>query len=237
MYLNQFESIEFFNSFLKNNFDKDVKIVICPSYVNLFQSEQLISKYDNIYLGSQNVSCHKTGAYTGDISINMLEKLDCQFTIIGHSERRLYHDENNSIINKKLNILNESSINPIICIGETLEEKNTGKTFEVLSNQINQIFSNIKIHKEKKYILAYEPIWAIGTGISAELKIINSVHNYIKNFIKDIGKNYCNLSLLYGGSVSENNASDILEIENVDGFLIGSSSINPEKFYNIYNQF
>ncbi len=235
MYLNNTESENFSNTFLSNSFNNNCEIVICPSYTSI-NSLSAIFDQTNIKIGSQDLSIHESGAYTGEISLDMLYDLKCSYAIIGHSERRIYHNESNSFINTKLNALDKSSIIPVICIGETLEEKESGITETVLNEQVKKIFENCG-NSLKDCIIAYEPIWAIGTGISADMETIERMHGYIKNIIQKIAENYRNLYLLYGGSVNENNASDILSIKNVDGFLIGSSSIDPRKFYNICNKF
>ena len=237
MYIHSNQVIKFLNDFKNYNFNNSCKIIICPNFTDLKIVDKLISKHDNIALGAQDISIFENGAYTGDVSLEMLCKSNCLYSIIGHSERRLYYDENDNIINKKLNILNDSPINPIICIGETLNEKKTGNTFSVLKKQFTTIFKDININKSKDYIIAYEPRWAIGTGVAADIETLKSVFEYMKNIIKTIDKNYCNLYLLYGGSVNEINAPEILKISNVDGFLIGSSSVESKTFYNIYNKF
>ena len=237
MYIHSNEIKHFIDTFNNQNFNSNTEVVLCPNFIDLMLASSLISKNSNIKLGSQDVSCFSHGAYTGDVSLNMIKSINCEYAIIGHSERRLYHDETNSKINEKLKILNNSSITPIICIGETLEEKNLGKTFNIIESQLNEIFDGVDVLSNKKYLIAYEPRWAIGTGIAADIKTIHSVYNYIKNIIETIDKKYRNLYLLYGGSVNEKNASEILNVENIDGFLIGSSSIKPNQFYKIYNKF
>ena len=236
MYIHSKEITRFIKTFNRYILNNDVEIVLCPNYIDLYNLNTLLSN-SNIKIGSQNISINKNGAYTGDISLDMLVSANCKFSIIGHSERRYNYNESDLLINKKLKILNNSSINPIICIGETIEEKESGDTFDVINHQLNTIFNNVDILEHKDYLIAYEPRWAIGTGVAADMETIKSVCSFIKNIIKTIDKNYCNLYLLYGGSVSETNASEILKIEDVDGFLIGSSSIKPEKFYKIYNKF
>ena len=230
MYLNNNESTYFVKSFINKYFDKNVEVVLCPSYVSIKDVSNLIYSNDSIQLGAQDMSLHQKGAYTGDVSLDMLDELSCSYVIIGHSERRLNHNENNLKINKKLFILDESNITPIICIGESFEERKAGITENILQKQISEIFANNKGNNKKDCIIAYEPIWAIGTGISADIQTIEYI-------TQNIAGNYRNIYLLYGGSVNENNASEILNINNVDGFLIGSSSIDPNIFYNIYNKF
>ena len=237
MYLNNNESTSFVKSFINKHFDKNVEVVLCPAYVSIKDVSNLIYSNDSIQLGAQDMSLHQKGAYTGDVSLDMLDELSCSYVIIGHSERRLNHNENNLKINKKLFILDESNITPIICIGESFEERKAGITKNILQQQISEIFANNKGNNKKDCIIAYEPIWAIGTGISADMQTIEYIHNYLENITQNIAGNYRNIYLLYGGSVNENNASEILNISNVDGFLIGSSSIDPNIFYNIYNKF
>ena len=237
MYIHSNEIKHFIDTFNNQVFNSNTEVVLCPNFIDLMLASSLISNNSNIKLGSQDVSCFIHGAYTGDVSLNMIESINCEYAIIGHSERRLYHNETNSKINKKLRILNNSSITPIICIGETFEEKKLDKTFDIIKLQLNEIFNEVEILKDKNYLIAYEPRWAIGTGVAADVKTIYSVYSYIKNIIETINKKYRNLYLLYGGSVNEKNASEILMVENIDGFLIGSASINPDQFYKIYNKF
>ena len=237
MYIHGSEISTFIQKFKTFSLDSNAQIVLCPNHIDLPILNNLIENDSDIKYGAQDFSVHSKGSYTGDISINMLENINCKYAIVGHSERRLNYHETNSIINKKLKILNSTNINPIICIGETKEEKEAGITFDVLSNQLNTIFNNIEILKNKNYIIAYEPRWAIGTGVAADISTIRSTSLFVKNIIKTINENYCNLYLLYGGSVNVDNASEILKINDIDGFLIGSSSIDPAIFYNIYNKF
>ena len=233
MYIGNKEAVNYiekFNSFTLN----DNLVVICPSYTSI----DLVSKTinNNYFYGAQNISSKKSGSFTGDISIEMIEELLCKYIIIGHSERRQYYNENNSMICEKLNLINNTSITPIICIGENLSEKQSGDALIVVEEQLIEIFKNIDININKDLIIAYEPIWAIGTGASADMKDIDIMHTNIKNIIKNIYKNHCNIYLLYGGSVNESNAQKIAHIKDVDGFLVGSASLDPQKFYNIYTK-
>tara|TARA_Y100000590_G_scaffold455978_1_gene605615 strand:+ start:111 stop:863 length:753 start_codon:yes stop_codon:yes gene_type:complete len=237
MYIDNQTIKDFFNKFLAYDFNNNAEIIFCPTFLDLLEVSKLVDGHFNISVGSQDVSNFSEGAYTGQISPQMLINVNCSYCIIGHSERRLYNNETDEIINQKLRLLNETNINPIICIGETIEERNEKKTFEVLINQVEAIFNDVTLYDHKKYILAYEPRWAIGTGVSADIDTIASVHKHIKNIIKTINDKYCNLYLVYGGSVDELNASAILNIEDVDGLLIGSAAISPVDFYNIYNKF
>ena len=237
MYVHGPEIVDFINKFKTFKLNSNAQVVLCPNYIDLHILNNYIKKDSPLEYGAQDFSIYSNGSYTGDISIDMLRNINCKYSIIGHSERRSNYDETDLLINQKLSILNSTSITPIICIGETKEEKEAGITFEVLNNQINTIFKNIEILKNKNYIIAYEPRWAIGKGIAADIQTIKSTSLFLKNIIKTINENYCNLYLLYGGSVNIDNASEILKIDNIDGFLIGSSSVDPNIFYNIYNKF
>ena len=232
MYLNNTESINYINIFNNYDFDNDCKIVICPSFTSLSDVGKL--NCGNFSLGSQDISDYKKGAYTGQISLSMIENLNCSYTIVGHSEIRKYFNETDIIINKKISQIYKTNITPVICIGESLIERNNKLEYDVISNQLKCIFNGIDINSDKDIIIAYEPVWAIGTGESANMEIIDSMHSFIKNIIEKIIPNNRNIYLLYGGSVDLSNSKKIIELENVDGFLIGSSSLKPDVFYGIY---
>ena len=237
MYMNKSKINSYFSEFLDKEFKSVCNIVICPSIIHLGYVNDIIKSNEHIKLGAQNVSEFESGAYTGEHSLEMLNEYNCKYSIIGHSERRQLYGETDLNINNKLRLLNNSNIVPIVCIGETLEENESGIAYAVLENQLKKIFNNIDLNNTKDCIIAYEPIWAIGTGKSADIETIYSVHKHLKNIINEINTNNCNICLLYGGSVNEDNAAEILEINEVDGFLIGSASIIADKFYNIYNKF
>ena len=215
-----------------NLYNSNIETVICPSFtsMNYFSSQRV----HNCKLGAQNVSSFDTGSYTGDISVNMLEDINCKYVIVGHSERRTLYNENNDDIKLKFDLVYNSSMTPILCIGEDLKDRESGAYEKVLLQQIDSVCGSYS-EFNKNLIIAYEPVWAIGTGKSANSIIIDETHNIIKNIIKNYTLNNCNIYILYGGSVNEKNASEISMINNVDGFLIGTSSLNPEIFYNIYN--
>lgn len=175
-------------------------------------------------LGAQNVSEHDSGAYTGEVSALMLASMPVRFCLAGHSERRKFFHETSEIVIKKVLKLQKASILPILCIGETLEEKNNYK--QILKNQLEGVFEL----DPKNLVIAYEPVWAIGTGKTASLEDILEVHGYIKSFLKEESYDFSQVRVLYGGSVTETNASDILKLENVDGLLIGGASLDAIGF-------
>jgi len=200
--------------------------IICPPSLLLPNFPKKSLPY---YLGAQDCSVFDSGAYTGEISASMLKEKNCQFCILGHSERRQLFNETNENIQLKVKRLIDQNINPIVCIGETMVEKDQGLTRETLSKQIEKSLPNNV--SNSNIIIAYEPIWAIGTGLMPTLQEINEIHNFIKNEIKKF-KNY---KVIYGGSVKSNNSSDIMSLTQVDGVLVGGSSLNPNEFIKILN--
>mgnify|MGYP000162015571 CR=1 FL=1 len=210
------------------------EIVICPPYTALFSVKDAILG-SKIHLGAQNVHWEDRGAYTGEISLPMLREIGVQFVIVGHSERRKYFCETDETVNLKLKKVLESDITPIFCIGETLEERKTGRAQEVVKRQIEQGLNGIPIDKIKRIIIAYEPVWAIGTGVSASESDIDEMHRFIRALLEDMGGASLSeeVSILYGGSVKPENVRGITEIEDVDGALIGGASLKPESFLGI----
>ena len=227
-------------SFLENWEKKDlankkVKTIFCPSFTELNTTAKLLQN-SNSELGAQNVYYESNGAYTGEISCRMLKELGCQWVIIGHSERRSIFGETDEMVCNKLDKLTSENMYPIVCIGETKVERENGKTEEVLSRQLSVAFENQKGEKIENTIVAYEPVWAIGTGITATNDMISEAHQCIRNIFSTNGFNGSNISILYGGSVTNENAAELSGITDVDGFLVGGSSLDVNKFYAIYNQ-
>jgi len=219
-------SLSFIESYIKNiKFDiKDEKtkcVVICPPFP--FISE-IYSK--NYFLGAQDCSVYLEGAYTGETSIKMLKNVGCQFCIVGHSERRNLFKEKEEIIINKVNCCLDENIIPILCIGESLEQKRKNLTKQILSKQIKSI---PKQANKNNMIIAYEPIWAIGSGLIPTLDEINEIHGFIKNNIFQSQE----FKILYGGSVKSSNCKNILSQENVDGVLVGGASIDINEFNKI----
>lgn len=175
-------------------------------------------------IGAQNVSEYDNGAYTGEISAKMLASIPVSFCLVGHSERRQLFHETSAVVLKKAKKLQEVGILPIFCIGETLNEKNNFKT--VLKQQLEGVFEL----NPKNLVIAYEPVWAIGTGKTASLEDILEVHSYIKSFFKEGSYDFSQVQVLYGGSVSASNAASILKLANVDGLLIGGASLEALEF-------
>ncbi len=211
---------------------KDIKVVVCPPFVYLSKLKENKTK---IELGAQNCFWEKNGAYTGEISVQMLKYVGCQYVILGHSERRKYFKESNQEIAKKLKAVTDANLIPVLCIGETVEEKERGTTVKVLENQVFSALYGLEKLGEV-FLIAYEPVWAIGTGISCGIEEAGQTRLEIKKSLlklfnnKEIDKNFY---FLYGGSVNSGNSQDYLEKAGFDGLLVGGASLNPEEFGKI----
>lgn len=226
------ESVEFLEIFIPLVHDiKDREIGIAPTFVCL-ESVGKILKNTNIKLCAQNAFYETKGAYTGEISPVMLKDLNVEYVIIGHSERRKYFHETDEIINLKLKACMGEKLKVIFCIGETIQERESNKTFDVLKSQIEKGLRDIKT--PDTLVLAYEPVWAIGTGIVASEAQIEEAHLFIKEKLKKMYYEKAdNIRILYGGSVSPENINSIMKIKNVNGVLVGGASLDPEKFSKI----
>jgi triosephosphate isomerase len=219
-----FNFIDQFISEVKIPVNDSKCVVICPTSIYL---DYISHKKNNFYVGAQNVSQHNEGAYTGEISCTSLSDLKIGFCIVGHSERRQIFLETNNNINLKSSKLIEHGIVPIVCIGEQLEEKEKGKTQDVLAKQLDEgIPESSNSHNT---IIAYEPVWAIGTGLTPTFEEIDDTHKFIKNYKNKYNK----FKILYGGSVKANNAKDIVSLSNVDGALIGGASLKSAEFTKV----
>ena len=214
------------SSFLKDYFEK-LKVnsnnctIICPPSIYLKSNKV---NNENLFFGAQDVSYFKDGAYTGELSASMLKDNNIGFCLVGHSERRQYFAEKNNNVNIKSSNLIEENIIPVICIGETLEEKERNLTEEILYTQIKD--SIPETANNKNSLIAYEPVWAIGTGLTPTLDEINQVHQLIKNF----DDKFKNFKVLYGGSVKSSNSKEINQLNHVDGCLIGGASLKVDEF-------
>ncbi len=219
-----FKFIDQFVEKLRVPEDSSKCTVICPTSIHL---EYLSRKAKKFFLGAQNVSQYSNGAYTGEISSHSLNELNIDFCIVGHSERRQIFNENNNDVNEKSSQLIKNQIIPIICIGESLDDRKNNKTNERLTKQIKEGVPENS--NSDNTIIAYEPIWAIGSGLTPTLEEINQTHNFIKNH--EVRLN--NYKILYGGSVKPDNAKEIVSLSNVDGLLIGGASLKYDDFQKI----
>ena len=206
---------------------------VAPSHIHFYKLNKLF-KETSVRLGMQNID-EEGGARTGSISAEMASEIGCSFLILGHSERRIFYNENNNNIKNKIQISIKHDITPILCIGETLEENESGKTKDVLKNQLNDSLYNIELNKD--FIVAYEPIWAIGSGNTPDEKDINAIHEFIKDVVQSASANNITPKVLYGGSVNQNNAETFFKEDNIDGALVGGASLDAKVFAKIVNTF
>lgn len=227
-YANQYNQII---TSLSNN----VCVGLAIPFVNLSSALSTFNKqYVNIL--AQNISEHDSGAFTSQISASMLKAVGINKTLIGHSEVRQYLGETNQILNKKIIKCLQNNITPILCIGETLKEFETNRTKDIIIQQLTECLANINNEQIKNIIIAYEPIWAIGTGKTATTDIILTTHKIIRDhLIETFGTNAHTIPLLYGGSVTVDNAKEILMVENVNGLLVGGASLKIDQFCKIIN--
>ena len=236
MFKTKAEAIAFAEEFRELYKDTDVQTAICAPFTNLEALKEAFAGTE-IKVGAQNVHFADEGAFTGEISVSMLEEIGVDFCIVGHSERRQYFGETDETVNKKLKKLFEGSIRPILCVGESLEERDADKAFDVVGGQIKADLEGIDAADVKKLVIAYEPIWAIGTGRTATPIQANHMCKVIRDELEEIydEETADKVVIQYGGSVKPENASEILNMEEIDGALVGGASLEPLKFIEIVN--
>lgn len=222
---------EDFVSEIKDAINTDeVDVVICPNFVALDRLSDLLDG-TNIKLGAQNVHTEDKGAYTGETSVNMLAAVGVKYCIVGHSERRQYFAETNEIVNKKAKKLLEKDINPIVCVGETLEEREANTMFDVVEKQVRESLDGIEEAQMKRnVVIAYEPIWAIGTGKTATAEQANEMCKFIREVVSKMYNESVAqaVRIQYGGSVKPANANEILNMSDIDGALVGGASLTND---------
>ena len=208
-----------------------VQVCICPPFTSIQKSSSLVEQSE-VLLGAQNMSAEPSGAFTGEISAEMLRDLYVNFVILGHSERRQYFGETNESINLKVLTAVQNNLKPIYCIGETLEERESEKTLEVVKTQVQEGLANFPLSEIDNLVLAYEPVWAIGTGKTATDEMAQEVHAYVRGLLVDLFGDAAGSSvrILYGGSMKPENAAGLLSQPDVDGGLIGGASLNAKSF-------
>ncbi len=212
----------------------DAEIAVCVPYVYLSDVGQLV-KGTQLALGAQNVGDQESGAYTGEISATMLKDFDCKFAIVGHSERRAYYGDSNAMVAARFAQALAQGIKPILCVGETLQQREQDQTFQVIDEELDAVFDLAGVDAFSDAVIAYEPVWAIGTGMTASDQQAQEVHQYIRGRFAD--KNAAlaeNLQILYGGSVKPGNAKALFAMPDIDGGLIGGASLDADSFLQIY---
>ncbi|ADE16722.1 triosephosphate isomerase [Nitrosococcus halophilus Nc 4] len=209
------------------------EVAVCPPFVYLADAASLLQG-SAVSWGAQNLSQHETGAYTGEVAPSMLRDLDCRFVIVGHSERRALYGETDSLVAEKVVAAQGAELTPIICLGESLEEREQAVTEQVVKRQLDAVLERVGVDALSKAVIAYEPIWAIGTGRTATPEQAQEVHGLIRAHVATQNSNIAEeLLILYGGSVKGNNAAQLLAMPDIDGGLIGGASLNAEEFLTI----
>jgi triosephosphate isomerase len=209
-------------------------VIVCPPFTSLMEASSLL-KNTSIKLGAQNMYYEDSGAYTGEVSASMLKSVGCEYVILGHSERRTIFNETDEVINKKIKKALESGLKPIFCIGETLVEREKNVTIDVIKKQLTVGLNDISEQNLSSIIIAYEPVWAIGTGRNATPEQAEDVHKYIRNWIKEKYSSNAaeDLVIQYGGSVKPDNAKELLSQKDIDGALVGGACLKADSFISI----
>ena len=213
--------------------DSKNEVIVCAPFTDLFYTINA-AQDTNIHVGAQNMYWEENGAYTGEISPDMLKCINCEYVIIGHSERRLYFNETDETVNLKVKAALKHGLKPIVCVGETLDEKEAGKTLEIIKNQTLKALNGLTLQDLSNIIIAYEPIWAIGTGKTATADDANdSIKAIREQIVQKFGTD--DVTILYGGSVKPSNAKELFEMSDIDGGLVGGASLKVDLFSQIVN--
>lgn len=227
------EALEFVNNLAPIVKDTKNEVIICAPFTDLFYTLLAVQE-TNIHVGAQNMHWKESGAYTGEISPDMLKCINVEYVIIGHSERRQYFNETDETVNLKVKSALEHGLKPIVCVGESLEQKEAGNTEEIITSQVAKALEGLTLDDLSNTIIAYEPIWAIGTGKTATAEDANNSIKAIRNKIKELF-NTDDVTILYGGSVKPENAKELFSMSDIDGGLVGGASIKAETFGKIVN--
>ncbi|WP_022950813.1 triose-phosphate isomerase [Leucothrix mucor] len=212
---------------------ESLSVAVCPPYIYIPMVADILSD-QRVMVGSQNVAAHAKGAYTGEISASMLSEFGCQYGLVGHSERRSLYNEADADVAVKFKVLSDSGIIPVLCVGETLEERDQGVTESVVSRQIQAVIDQHGIAAFAAAVIAYEPVWAIGTGRTATPEQAQDVHAAIRALLATYDKAIADtVQIVYGGSMNPGNAAELLAMSDIDGGLIGGASLNADDFLAI----
>lgn len=217
----------------------DVIKIIIPPFTYIESVAKILSPENTVFLGAQNCSSHNKGAFTGEISASMLNSVGCNYVLIGHSERRIYFKETNADLVLKIKQALENNLIPILCVGETIDERKSGNHFNVITKQIQEVLKHFSINEFRVFIIAYEPVWAIGTGETATPKQAQEMHAFIRNIIIDLYDSHVagEVPILYGGSCNSQNAKELFMCQDIDGGLIGGASLKSDDFCQIISSF
>ena len=214
--------------------DSNNEVILCVPFTDLFYAINYTRDIPYIHIGAQNMHYEESGAYTGEISPDMLTSIECEYVIIGHSERRQYFNETDESVNLKVKAALKHGLKPIVCVGETLEQREAGNAIQVVNTQITKDLDGLTLDDLSNIIIAYEPIWAIGTGKTATKEDAEEVIKAIRDMVREILLND-DVPILYGGSVKPENANELFTMPNIDGGLVGGASLKPDVFEKIVN--
>jgi triosephosphate isomerase len=215
--------------------DKNYDVAVFPPFIYIPEASKVVT--DTLLFGGQTLSEHEVGAYTGEISGAMLKEFGCQMVLVGHSERRSYFNESNQDIAKKFQAALKNGLRPVLCCGETLEQRESGVTEQVVAEQINAVIDLVGIEAFTEAVIAYEPVWAIGTGKTASSEQAQAVHAFIRSLLSLKSDTIASLvPILYGGSVKGSNAKELFSMQDIDGGLIGGASLTSKDFLAICQQ-
>ena len=213
--------------------------IFFPPFTFLKSVADELNNSKEFFVGSQNCSEHVKGAFTGEVSASIISSVGCKYVIVGHSERRIYFNENNSQLKNKIDLLLQNNLIPVFCFGENLEQRKSAKHFETVKNQITEVLKNYNKETTVKFILAYEPVWAIGTGETATPSQAQEMHAFVRKCLNEMFDSVTasQISVLYGGSCNAQNAKELFACEDVDGGLIGGASLKADDFCKIIHSF
>ncbi len=230
------EAIKFIEELIPLVKNTEHEVILCVPYTDLFYA-LLTAQNTNIKIGAQNMHFEESGAFTGEVSGEMLKSINVEYVIIGHSERRQYYNETDETVNKKIKAAFKNELKPIVCVGETLEQREAGKTEEIITKQTELALEGLTDEQVANTIIAYEPIWAIGTGKTATKEDANNSIKAIRNKIEQIygQKVSSRVIIQYGGSVKSTNAKELFEMSDIDGGLVGGASLKVDEFSKIVN--
>ncbi len=236
MNMTQGEAAAFTQTFLREIGDSnDVEVVIVPPFTSLAKVSELLHDVQNVKLGAQNMYWEKGGAFTGEISATMLRELFVRYVVLGHSERRQLLGETDEIVNRKVRAALEATLRPIVCIGETLEQREAGEVEKVLGTQLRGSLANLGAKELNETVVAYEPVWAIGTGKTASAEQAQEAHAFVRRTLAEISDDAtaAKVRIQYGGSVKPDNARTLMSQPDIDGALVGGASLDPRSFAQI----
>ncbi|PYL11720.1 MAG: triose-phosphate isomerase [Verrucomicrobia bacterium] len=236
MNMTQGESVRFVESFFRDVGEiTDVEVVIIPPFTALARVSEALGRAQNIKVGAQNMYWEKSGAFTGEISAPLLRDLFVHYVVLGHSERRTLFGETDEIVNRKMRAALEAKLRPIVCIGETLEQRDTGNVEKTLSIQLRGSLAGLTPKELQETVIAYEPVWAIGTGRNATPQQAQEAHAFIRRTLREMADDTTadRIRIQYGGSVKPENARELMSQPDIDGALVGGASLDPRSFAQI----